>query len=187
MNTPVPLSQTLLAMCCLYPLVLFRDTCVWLYENAKGFLVTCLVVSNLTALQAFWAVQAHDYWIGTGVFTMMLLSMGSHVLEVFPNFLDHHLYKRANQVDRVFQWVFVTLVILRLGFAHQVSVGQLLLDNWGLVVVTLLLALLNFCSVKLRATREPEFYTIYVLFHSSWHFFIYRILADFLTLALHDR
>lgn len=180
----LPFHQTLLTIFCLYPFVLFNDGCTWLYEKGKGFLVTCLVVSNLSALQAFWAVQAYDYWIGTGIITMMLLSMGSHALEVLPNFLDHPLYKRANQVDRVFQWLLIALITLRLGGAHQVPIAQLLLDNWGLVVVTLLLALLNFCSVKLRATRQPEMYTIYVLFHSAWHFFIYRVLAQFLTLAL---
>lgn len=175
----------------LWVLAVIQSGLIALVEKMRWALVACLVLSNLTALKAFWVVQAHDYWIGTAIVVMMALSMVTHALEMLPNFLDHPAWKRAHAIEGVFADVLVLLTWGRLAWAHQVSVlgclgdeRGILFKHWGLSLVTLALLGLSGCSRKIRATRNPGTYPIYVLFHSVWHLYIYRVLADFLSIAL---
>lgn len=190
MSAPVSPGM-IMAGLALWVLAVIQSGLISLAENMRWALVACLVLSNLTALKGFWVVQAHDYWIGTAIIVMMALSMVSHALEMLPNFLDNQVWNRANTADRIFMYVFVFLTWGRLAWAHQVSVLGVL-DNswgiwyqhWGLTFVTVALMGLNRCSTKIRYARTPVSYAIYVLFHSVWHLYIYRVLADFLSIAL---
>ena len=173
--------EFILGAAIVWPFVYIHDMSEWAAVNRRYLFIFLLDLSNLWLLAPFWLVQDTDFLMGLTIFTTITISMIANTFEMLPDFRSHYVWRIWDGLRWGIVFAIAIEVVLSAIYVYEVSLWEVALQNFGLIVVVTALLGVVFCFRKILFTGEEGFYVYYIAFHCAWNIYGAYVLEELMT------